>query len=108
MSSGIPGISDASLALLERWPNLENLSLVGTDISLVGTDISDAALKNCIKLKRLRELDLRRTGVTDACIYTVVQLPSLGKLLLNDTRVTPNGIQRLRDSLPDCEIPTGP
>jgi hypothetical protein len=44
------------------------------------------------------------TQITDAGLEHLKGLPRLGFLVLNQTRVTENGIQRFRQVLPKCKI----
>jgi Leucine rich repeat len=68
--SGNGGLTDDDLALLEAFPNLQQLTLSHTKIS-------DAGLVHIKKLKQLEWLDLSQTRVTDAGL---VHIEGLNKL----------------------------
>ena len=42
--------------------------------------------------------------MTDAVVESLAELKNLRVLDLRATRLTPDGVERLRKALPDCEI----
>ena len=52
----------------------------------------------------IQSLDLRGTIVSDEGLIHLERLQSLEVLRLEDTSVTPQGVERLRRALPDCDI----
>jgi hypothetical protein len=96
---------------------------------IMGVGAADADLAGLCELPRLRALDLRRTRVTDEGLRTVAGASGLRYLLLGGDAVTdaglrhlealaglreldlrgcPNvtaeGVRRLREALPGCEV----
>jgi hypothetical protein len=65
---------------------------------------TDDALRGIKNLPRLRFLLLSSKGITDAAIPHVAELNQLERLCLNDTKITEEGVERLRKALPKCEI----
>ena len=56
------------------------------------------------ELANLQRLDLRGSHVTDSGLQHLEGLASLHALYLNNTKVTAEGVKRLQQALPDCEI----
>ena len=79
-----------------RTPTLESLHLTGTRFT-------DAGLVHLKGLPRLRELTLHDTQLSDAGLE---QLKGMTNLELLDLRaqVTPEGVSRLREALPECQM----
>lgn len=55
-------------------------------------------------LTQLRVLDLSECGVTDRAVPELLTLKQLRQLYLVDSLLTPEGIHRLKNGLPGCEI----
>ena len=56
-------------------------------------------------LAKLEELDLKQNpGITDAGLGHLEKLTQLKKLHLTMTGVTDEGIEKLKQALPDCQI----
>jgi hypothetical protein len=88
---------DDGMSEIVRLPKLKRLVLVGTDIG-------DAGMRHVGALTELEELDLWGTSVSDASVDVLAGLQKLKKLYLTDTQMTSDGISRLRDALPKCDI----
>ena len=52
----------------------------------------------------MQMLYLDRTAVTDAGLAHLRSLPKLRVLWVKDTRISDEGIRKLQQALPDCEI----
>ena len=52
----------------------------------------------------LEYLDLSGSQVTDAGLVKLAELFTLDTLCLHQTMVTPDGVEMLKASLPNCEI----
>lgn len=89
-------ITDASLEQLARFPNLEELYLSGTPVT-------DEGLANLAPLKKLKLLDLSGCRLTDACLPALAQLKRLESLDTSGTEITPDGLTKLKRSLPKLE-----
>ena len=114
-------IGDHGLQCLSRLPNLQSL-LVGygsfsekglahlrsnqklTRLWLHGCELQDAGLVHLASLPLLNDLLLTASTVTDAAIPHLSQLGSLKNLELDDTNMTLEGVERLREALPNCRI----
>lgn len=117
-------LNDAGMGYVEELPELELLDVSSTDITdeatpylsrlpklnvlrLENTRITDAGLEKLRNMKGLEELDLGLTLVTPSSI------PVLTRLNLTDRLVVPNRwpeaeIERLRRSLPGCDVSRSP
>ena len=92
----------ASITVVNRGEPLGEWLLV----SLSGTDATDEVLpqiKNLTALN-LKVLDLGGTQVTDSGVEDLASLERLWKLRLTGTRVSNEGVRRLKQALPNCEI----
>ena len=89
-------ITDADVEPLLSLPNLEG-------ISFWKTGISDHAIERIAELPKLTRLNLCGTQVTDASVPTLIGM-KLDYIDVADTRLTPQGVQRLQEGLPHAEI----
>ena len=55
----------------------------------------------------LQSLDLGKTAVTDASVDHLLKMKNLKLLGVEKTNISPQGLQRLREGLPRCEVRTG-
>jgi hypothetical protein len=101
----VPGGWTAEVSrIAELMPDgsLSSLCLAGN------TDVTDGQLGPLVGRRGLVELDLARTPVTDACIETIVQITQLRHVSLIGTAVSAAAEERLRRSLLDCQVSSGP
>ncbi|MDZ4837962.1 MAG: protein kinase [Candidatus Melainabacteria bacterium] len=80
-------VTDKCLEYLVDCSKLKNLNLQSTKVS---------SLTSLSKLKSLETLDLSATSVGDSSLKEVGALPRLGRLLLNKTNVTDDGLIHLQ------------
>ena len=116
-------ISDDALTALYAIPDLQSLKLKGTRITSVGmgslskipslvlldasnTDITDDSLELAEQWTRLRYLSLNSTKISDAAVPHLKTIKSLKGLSLLQTSVTAEGVQALKEALPECLIVT--
>ena len=109
--------SDADLACLARFPELETLSLFDSSIGDAGiaelkplanlrtlylgrTKITDAGLDALAGMQRLKTLGLSDTRVTDAGLLRLTGLNQLASVNLRRTPTTDPGVRKLKESLP--------
>lgn len=114
-------IGDDGLRHINRLPELRMLYLTGTKITdqgagqlvilkklqalqLADTKISDHGAAYLAGLSELEFLSLRGTDVGDDCVAVLSKLKRLKRVDLTDTRMTAEGIQALKDALPDCFV----
>ena len=72
------------------------------DLGLIGSDVSDLVeLRN---LHDLHYLHLESTNVSDAGLEQLSHLQRLKHLGLNNSRVTPEGVQAIQRQLPNCKV----
>ena len=90
-------VTNADLAQLKYLSEL-------TWLSLARTAVSDAGLVHIRDLKMLQEVDLEGTAVTDASLEYLAQLPRLRQLWLLDSKVTAEGVQRLKKRRPKLRV----
>lgn len=93
------GVSDLGLAHLRNLSSLENLNLSATRIS-------DNGLALLQHINSLQSLDLSFTPIGREGIQYLKHMHSLKFLNLHRTRVTAVELDELRNSLPNCDIPT--
>ena len=116
---------DAAMADLDGMAHLHYLDLGNSKVTAAGlrhlqkatelywlcawrTQIDDAALPIIGNMKRLCLLELPETQVTDAGLESLKSLKELDRLDLYGTRVTAEGVRKLQQSLPNCEIDWSP
>jgi len=87
-------ITDAALACLDAFPDLQSLDLGHTQKPGHAT-ITDTGLAHLRKLGQLRSLSLAGTEVTDAGLVHLHGLTHLQSLNLDGTKVTDAGVERL-------------
>ncbi len=115
---------DDDLSYLAGLPSLDSLDLSGTQITDTGlksinsirlraldlskTKISDAGLKRlCDNYGvggNIAVLSLSRTDITDAGVQFLGQMKRLRELRVDETKMTNQGIEKLRILLPQCKI----
>ncbi|MDX2023088.1 MAG: hypothetical protein SF187_22830 [Deltaproteobacteria bacterium] len=112
-------LPDEALARLGPLTHLQELRLVRTGVgkaamsaiaaltdlrtlSLSYTSVDDEMLRTLTSLKNLRDLDLESTRVSDTAVAALTS--PIAKLNLLQTKVTEKGYERLRQTLPQCEI----
>jgi len=129
--AGLPGlrrlmlrdalVTDDGLKAIAGLTHLEELDLSGVRItdkgieslrnlkamrrlSLLGGDVSDAAMDVIAGMEHLEILNLYRTKVTNTGLAKLQNLKQLTVLDLRYSRVTSNGLESLRASLPKARI----
>ena len=90
------GVTDAGLVFIKSCTKLNRLYLGGDAISDAGREFKG--------LTHLFELCLRGTQVTDAGLDHLKGLTALSRLDLSETRVTAEGIKKLKKALPKCGV----
>lgn len=72
------------------------------DVGMIGSDITDLVeLRN---LHDLHYLHLESTNVSDAGLEQLSNLRQLKHLGLNNSKVTPEGVQAIQRQLPNCKV----
>ena len=74
------------------------------EVNLNRTSVSDKAISQLAQLPNLKSLHLWGTRVSDACLPELAKLNGLEEIYLNETRVTPEGLNQLREQLPNTKI----
>jgi hypothetical protein len=114
-------VTDAELGHLKGVTGLEMLDLSDTRISdtglehlkeikdlkwlyLGGTQVTDAGLQRLKEINGLQDVFLDRTQVTDAGLEHLDGMTDLNFVGLLGTQVTLEGVHKLREALPECEI----
>ncbi len=96
--NGCAGVTDRGLESLSQEKTIVHLNLSGL------RSISDAGVAHLGSLPEMRLLDVHATLITDGCLETLQQFKKLSLLRIYQTEITPEGVQRLNEALPDCEI----
>jgi hypothetical protein len=114
-------IGDAELERLKTMSQLHFLGLVDTKISDAGlrhlegldrleelllnkTQIGDTGVEHLKGLTRLKRLGLGETRITDAALECLTGLKNLQRLGLQFTNVSAEGVTKIEQALPDCDI----
>ena len=101
LNVGETDLTDVACGRMSKLPKLKSLRLSFTYV----TDAGVAALADC---KQLEDLQLHNCILTDRCVADLCKLKSLTSLYVNQTDITPGGVQALRDGLGEhCEIHSG-
>jgi hypothetical protein len=93
-------ISDSSIELILKLPNL-------TRLHLENTKITDNAINSISVLQNLEYFNLIGTNITDASIQNLSKLKNLKKLYLWKTKVTLTGVETLKKALPNLSVDVG-
>jgi hypothetical protein len=118
---GGTAVSDAELARVACFPELETLSLFDSSIGDAGiarlkpltnlrtlylgrTKVTDAGLDALAGMTRLKTLGLSDTRVTDAGLLRLTHLQQLASINLRRTPTTEAGVRKLKKSLPQLVI----
>jgi hypothetical protein len=113
-------ITDAGLKVLSIYPRLQRLELRSTKINGEGlehlkelglrklglsrTKFTDTGLVYLEDLTTLEELDVSDTAFSDSGLAHVRKLRNLRLLRLEKTKVTDDGVNSLKEALPELEI----
>jgi hypothetical protein len=90
---------DAVLALAATMPL--------TRLELRETGVGDAAVLKLAGHATLETLVLTQTGVTDACVDALAGMPALKRVYVWGSRLTPEGVARLRRERPGLAVDAG-
>lgn len=90
-------VTDATMKVFAGMPDLEHLSVSSPDLS-------DQGLRLVKDLQRLKLLQIRGGRITDDGLKSLENLKNLKVLSIGSSHITESGINRLKWSLPDCEI----
>ena len=69
-----------------------------------GTKITNASLRKLTRFPSLTVLSIRKTQVDDAGIEILLSIAQFKQLLIQGSKVSPNGVRRLKVALPQCVI----
>jgi hypothetical protein len=94
---GTPEVTDEGLAILEKQVGLLRLIIASPKVT-------DAGLAHLANLKQLEMLYVRSDKVTDQSVDLIAQLLALKELYLLDTQISGDGLQRLKQTLPKCDV----
>lgn len=73
-------------------------------LDLYKTPFNDEALTQLTGLHKLTKLELSYTRITDASVDKLLEFKRLQTLHLTGTLLTPEGVKRVREGLPRCQI----
>jgi hypothetical protein len=90
-------IGDDGLAQLQHLKNLEY-------IGLGGTNVTDRGIAYLNALPKLQYISATNLNITDAAFESFTKMTALRDLELSNTRVSREGIDRLRQAMPTCEV----
>jgi len=74
------------------------------ELDLTDSSFTDVSMRHLHGLKKLQRLSLYQRGVTDAGLRHLEGMDSLQSIGLRRTNVSTEGVDRLREALPKCEI----
>lgn len=90
-------VTDGALKSLAQFPRL-------TRLDLRKTQVTDAGVESLSALKHLTYLNLFGTGISDASLGALAGMKTLRNVYLWESKVTPEGVAKLRKALPNAEI----
>jgi hypothetical protein len=90
-------VGDPGLAVLENYEELSQLNLSDTG----ATTAPLALLPNP---EKLTSLDMSLTGIGDQDVDQLARFESLATLAIRSTMITPEGVARLEEALPNCRV----
>lgn len=93
-------LTDADLAVLTKFPNLNRLRLNGTQVGL-------ATVERLAKLPHLESLNLYATGLDDGVFEYLATFPSLRRVYLWQTGVTEAAATTYAEAHPEVDVDTG-
>jgi hypothetical protein len=93
--------NEEGIAHLKEIPQLRQLLI---DDHRIESTITNEALKHIGEMTSLHLLWIRSASVTDAGLVHLENLPQLKDLVLIDTKVTREGVNRFKRALPNCAI----
>lgn len=106
-SDEVQVVGDELMEVVARLPHLRRLTLpcLGDHGGpMMTVRITDSGLKSLTSLKRLTYLDLTDQPISDAGLEHLSGIRRLKRVELDGTRVTPDGVARLRESRPGISI----
>lgn len=92
-----PAINRDVLQQVTKMPDVKN-------IVITNTELSSADLAPLTQFPRIDQLEIRYTPVDDQAIELLKKLPIRQKLILNGTRITPEGMRTIRGQMPGVQI----
>lgn len=99
-AGGIVKVEPTWLGKLLRDDSLVSV----TEVWLAGLSVTDDVLVHLQGLRQLEWLHLNDTKATDDVLVHLQGLSQLQRLSLNNTNVTDQGVKKLLQALPKCEI----
>lgn len=115
-------VSDTGLKTVGKMPKLQALYLSGTEVGDAGLAhltglgrieelnlsqckrVSDAGCASLAAMTSLRQLNLTGTQIGDKGLMQLAALRHLTGLYLHGTQVSDGGVDKLRETLPECRI----
>ena len=82
-----------------RWGRIVHL-----DVRLNKFPLVDSDIHYLLSLRKLERLNLDGQPLTDACLEQIKGMTQLRELSLDETGVTGEGVMKLQDALPACQI----
>jgi outer membrane protein assembly factor BamB len=92
-----PSVDDAGITVLARMPNVKSLNLNRSTVT-------SAALRHLAEWPKLETLLLQGTQVDDSSVEHLTRMRGLRGVNLLNTRLTAQGVARLRAELPNAKI----
>ncbi|MBS0209633.1 MAG: hypothetical protein JSS27_11840 [Planctomycetes bacterium] len=113
-------LSDGIVEMLVTLPSLQELNLAGTmvtdvgviklaphglkSLDVTGTDITNKSAIALARYPTLKVLRLGATRIDDDSVESLSMLRGLNTLSIWKTRISQNGVNRIRRSLVDCKV----
>jgi eukaryotic-like serine/threonine-protein kinase len=114
-------VGDQGLAVFADCKNLEKLALSSSEVSdaglshfqgctklntlrLIGAQVTDAGLSHFQDSVNLKILQAPQTEVSDKSIPLLATMTRLVQLDVRETKLTADGVEALRQALPQCKI----
>jgi hypothetical protein len=74
------------------------------NLGIIDSNVGDEIVPHISSLKDLYQLNLFGSKLTDQGLQGLEQMASLKCLVVSNTRVSDEGVERFRSARPDCEV----
>lgn len=94
-------VTDEGLAILKKFPNLQKLTLEGSE------NVTTAGLTHLAEITSLEKLNLVRVKLEDSAVDTLSTMRGLREVYLYQTQLSDTAIQSLKDARPQMFVNSG-
>ena len=85
------------------WPASRIRTLLD-NLHVTGTKISEKGIAHLKASTNLRHINMTQSALSDASVEVLSEFPRLRILNANGTKLTADGVKKLKAALPNCNI----